>query len=299
MALSALAATDITIAGNSQSKIRLGGPIFENAADPEAWAKAHRALGYSAAYCPLNYHDSAEQKRAFAEAARQNDLLIAEVGAWSNPISSNKEESQAAIMKNIEALALAEEVGALCAVNIAGSRGEDWAGIHPLNTSDETFEMVVAAVRHIIDSVKPTRAFYTLETMPYTIPDSPDVYLSLIKAIDRRQFACHLDPVNLINSPRRFYNNGELIRECFKKLGPYIKSCHAKDVALQNKALVHLDEVIPGQGGLNYAVLLSELSKLPGAAVLMLEHLQTAEEYQQAANYIRQVASREGVQLYS
>jgi len=37
--------------------------------------------------------------------------------------------------------------------------------------------------------------------------------LALIEAIDRAAFGAHFDPVNLINSPRRYYDNAALIRE--------------------------------------------------------------------------------------
>ena len=76
-------------------------------------------------------------------------------------------------------------------------------------------------------------------------PDSPDSYLELIKAIDRPAFAVHLDPVNIICSPQLFYSNGAFLRECFTKLGPYIKGCHAKDIALGETLTVHLTEVRP------------------------------------------------------
>jgi len=101
--------------------------------------------------------------------------------------------------------------------------------------------------------------------------------LRLIKAVDRKQFAVHLDPVNLVCSPRRYFNNGELIRECFDKLGPYIKSCHAQDIFLRPELTTHLDEVRPGLGGLDYLTYLKGLSKFPGIP-LMLEHLKTREE---------------------
>jgi sugar phosphate isomerase/epimerase len=271
----------------SSRRIRLGGPVFGEFNDPNEWAKAHRDLGYGAAYCPVKNDDPAELKQAYVQAAAKAGLTIAEVGAWSNPISNDETERKQAVKKNIDALVLADEIGATCAVNIAGSLGKDWAGIDVKNTGSEFFDNVVESVRLIIDAVNPKRAFYTLEAMPYSLPDSPDSYLDFIKAIDRRQFACHLDPVNMINSPRRFNNNGEFLRECFKKLGPYIKSCHAKDVAMQNKAIVHLDEVRPGLGSLDYGVLLKELAKLPDSVALMIEHLETAEEYRLAADHIR------------
>jgi sugar phosphate isomerase/epimerase len=85
-----------------------------------------------------------------------------------------------------------------------------------------------------------------------------------------------------------------LIRECFEKLGPYIKSCHAKDILLQKKLTTHLDEIRPGLGGLDYVTFLRELSKIPDTP-LMLEHLQGAEEYRKAADHIRGVARKIGL----
>jgi sugar phosphate isomerase/epimerase len=129
--------------------------------------------------------------------------------------------------------------------------------------------------------------------MPWAYPDSADSYLRLIKAIDRRQFAVHFDPVNIVTSPQRYYNTGRLIREFFEKLGPLIRSCHAKDILLQPRFTTHLDEVRPGLGGLDYAEFLTQLSKFPDTP-LMLEHLKGAEEYRLAADHIRSVAKRVG-----
>jgi sugar phosphate isomerase/epimerase len=125
--------------------------------------------------------------------------------------------------------------------------------------------------------------------MPWTYPDSADSYLQLIKAIDREKFAVHLDPVNWVVSPQILYNNGEMIKESFKKLGKYIKSCHAKDVSIiEGTDLPQLIEVLPGTGYLDYRVYLTELAKLDNIP-LMIEHLKTAEEYKKAAEYIRRI----------
>jgi sugar phosphate isomerase/epimerase len=194
-------------------------------------------------------------------------------------------------------LALADAIGARCCVNIAGSRGVKWDGPDPTDLTPETFELIVETVREIIDAVQPTRTFYTLETMPWMPPDSADSYVALIGAIDRPQFAVHLDVVNLVSSPQRFFGNAALIRECVTKLGPRIKSCHAKDVALAGKLTVHLDEVRPGLGGLDYRTLLAELSRLDADLPLMLEHLPGEADYDQATAYVRSVAQEVGVTL--
>jgi sugar phosphate isomerase/epimerase len=277
--------------------MRLGGPVFEKYASPEQWIDTLRALGYRAASCPVEADAPEDLIQAYASAARQNDIVIAEVGAWSNPLSPDNATRNAAFEKCKKALALAEAIGALCCVNISGSRGEKWDGPCADDLTKETFEMIVETVREIIDDVRPKQTFYTLETMPWMYPDATDAYLDLLRAIDRPAFAVHFDPVNLICSPQRYFGNAEIIKDFVAKLGPHIKSCHAKDILLQDRLTVHLDEVRPGYGQLDYRTYLGELAKLPGDIPIMLEHLPNAEEYAAAADHIRRIAKAEGINL--
>lgn len=277
--------------------MRLGGPVFEDCSDPQAWVAALRRKRYSAAYCPLNDASDEGAVRAFRDAAEAAGIVIAEVGAWSNPLSPDEEERRKALVLCRGRLALADMIGARCCVNIAGSLGHRWDGPHAGDLTPETFDLIVESVRGIIDAVEPTRAFYTLEMMPWMYPDSADSNLELVRAVDRKQFAVHLDPVNIISSPQRYFDNAGLLRDCFAKLGPLIKSCHAKDILLAEKLTVHLDEVRPGLGGLDYGVFLRELDALDPDTPLMLEHLSTEEEYDLAAAYVRSVAEQEGIAI--
>lgn len=275
--------------------MRLGGPVYGDTSTPELWAQAVRDLGYSAAFCPVGPDASDEVVRAYEVAAAAANIIIAEVGAWSNPISPDAETRSKALALCKERLALADRIGARCCVNIAGSLGEKWDGPHPLNLSEEAFDLTVETVREIIDAVRPTRTFYTLETMPWVFPDTADSYARLIAAIDRPGFAVHLDPVNLVCSPQIYYRTGALVRECFEKLGPHIKSCHAKDIKLAERLTVHLDECRIGQGGMDYRAYLTELARLDPDTPLMLEHLPNAEEYALAAECVRGVARELGL----
>ena len=277
--------------------MRLGGPIFEDYADPASWAKAVRSADYRAAHCPVGPDADADEIDACAEAARKADIVIAEVGAWSNPLSPDESERKEALRKCKDSLHLADQIGAQCCVNIAGSRGEIWHGPCPQDLTEETFQMIVETVRDIIDSVKPSRSCYALETMPRMYPDSADSYLRLMRAIDREGFGVHFDPVNLIRSPQHYFHNDDVIRECFDKLGPHMLSCHAKDILLHDTLTVHLDEVRPGTGHLDYGTFFREASKLSPDLPLMMEHLPSAEEYNLAAGYLRSVAQEEGVGL--
>jgi sugar phosphate isomerase/epimerase len=277
--------------------MRLGGRVFGKHETPDAWAAAVRRLGYSAAYSPLRNETDETAINAYVEAGRAADIVIAEVGAWSNPMSADADVRNAAIEMCSARLALADAIGARCCVNVAGSRGKEWAGPDKDNLTDETFDMIVEVTRRIIDNVKPARTFFVLEPMPWMYPDSPDSYVRLLKAMDRKRFGVHLDVCNMVSSPRLYYGNADLIKECFAKLGPHIKSCHAKDLLLTGPVTVHIDEVLPGTGGMDYGVLLRSLSSLDTDTPLMIEHLKTAKEYDDAANYIRSVAKREGLEF--
>ncbi|MBC3788590.1 sugar phosphate isomerase/epimerase family protein [Spirosoma utsteinense] len=278
--------------------VRLGGPLFDTYQHPDEWIAALQKQGYRAAYCPLKTDASSDQIRAYAGAAKKADIVIAEVGAWSNPISPDPAMAQTAIKKCIDSLALAEAIGANCCVNISGSKNPaQWAGPHKNNLTTDTFDQIVEVTRRIINEVKPTRTFFTLELMPWSYPDSVEAYLRLLKAINLKQFAVHLDPMNIVVSPQVFYANGALIKECFKKLGPHIRSCHGKDIILKEDVYTpQLVECRPGLGQLDYSVFLTELSKLNNIP-LMMEHLNTGEEYQKAAAYLRSVGSREKITL--
>lgn len=275
--------------------MRLGAALSKTYHDPEAWATELRREGYTAAVWPLGDEAGEEEIRAYAAAAAKAGVLLAEVGAWSNPIGPDERARKEAIEFCRRRLALADRIGALCCVNIAGSRGEKWDGPHPENLTRETFDLIVESVRAIIDAAKPTRTYYTLEPMPWVYPHTVESYLALISAVDRPRFAVHLDPVNLVWSPERFYANGALIQDCFARLGPYIKSCHAKDIVLREELTVHLEEVRPGLGGLDYRAYLAAIARMDPDLPLIIEHLPAGEDYAAAAGHIRAVAEEMGV----
>lgn len=155
--------------------------------------------------------------------------------------------------------------------------------------SKEFFDATVETSRKLIDQVKPGRTKYTVEMMGWNIPDGPDSYLDLIRAIDRKAFGVHIDICNGVNSPRRFYQNADFIRECFSKLGPHIVSCHAKDLEWVPEMNMHFVEVIPGRGSMDYKAYLEEVARLPHQPPLMLEHLKGAAQYDEARLHIRKV----------
>ncbi|MGC8744713.1 MAG: sugar phosphate isomerase/epimerase family protein [Verrucomicrobiia bacterium] len=284
--------------GKKLNPLRIGGPSFRKEDDPEKLALAHRELGYSAAYCPNVSLNDRDRIKAVRLAFEKHNVVIAEVGRWCNLLDPDAEKRKKNLQIVTEGLALAEEIGALCCVDIAGSfNPKVWFGPHPENFSKTFFDAAVENARKIIDAVKPTRAKFCYEMMGWAIPESPDRYLKLLKAVDRKQFAVHLDVCNLINSPEKFYNNTALINECFDKLGKWIVSSHAKDLTWDVEMNVHFREVIPGTGSVDYKTWLKRLAQLSHTPPLMIEHLASEKEYLQARDFIKGVGKSLGLEF--
>lgn len=278
----------------------LGGTVSGAYANPLEWEKLLIASRFRAITAPFTCHTPREEIDAYCEIIRRHQVIIAEIGVWKNLMDPDEEAAKAAKAYAKGQLELAEERNIPCCVNIAGTRGPaGWDAADPTNYDPETYERIVADVREIIDEVKPARAYYTLEPMPWMIPDGPDVYLQLIKDVDRPRFAAHMDFVNMICTPRRYLKSAAFIEECFQKLAPFIKSTHIKDSSMDlNRLTSFFAECSPGEGGLDYAAVLRIIDRyLPKDAPVLLEHMQTFEEYAAAYDYVAGKAREAGVEI--
>lgn len=274
--------------------VRIGAPLFgENLGDPEVWARTAKAQGYRAVYAPGVSLNDLPRVQAFVKAAEANDLVIAEVGRWVNLMDADEAKRKKNFDNVAEGLALADELNARCCVDIAGSFSpESWMGPHPRNLTREHFDLTVENARKLIDAVKPKRTVFAYEAMGWMYPDSSDSYLALIKAVDRKAFGVHLDICNMVNDPIKFWDNAALIHEAFDKLGPWIASCHAKDLRWNVELNVHFVECEIGKGVIDYATYIRRLAALDHDVPLMIEHMSGQQEYERCRDHLLAVVAK-------
>lgn len=275
--------------------MRLGANMDLRPATPEQWLQMLKELGAATAVCPIDAGAGGEERRAYRKAAEGAGVVIAEVGVWNNTLDPDDAARRHAVDFTIRQLELAEELGARCCVNVAGARGPLWDGYYPANLAADTWALMVDTVREIIDAVNPRRTFYTLEPVGWMPPGTPDAYLQAIRDIDRPAFAVHLDYANMITGLDQYLNRQAVIRECFRLLGPHIKSVHAKDLMLQKSTPIHIDEVLPGEGEVDFAEVLRLCDALPEDMPVLVEHLSTFEECKQGIAHLRAVAKLGGI----
>lgn len=257
---------------------------------PEEWAVKHKALGLKTVVFPVSCLDGEETILAYKKAADDTGLTIAEVGVWRNTLAADPDERERWISYAVEQLRMADAIGAACCVNVVGTPyGPRWDGGYRGNFSPELWDMAVRMIRRIIDTARPVHSKFCIESMPWMIPSCPDEYLRLIEDVDRAEFGTHLDVVNMITTPRRYFFNEEFLEECFVKLRGTIVSCHLKDIRLKPEYTFQLEECACGDGALNidlYARLATaEAPHLP----MIIEHLSTDEEYASSVKYVKTV----------
>ena len=278
----------------------LGGTVSGVFNGPEEWEKLLVASRFRAITAPFSCRTPRAEVEKYLEIVRRHGVRIAEIGVWKNLLDPDPARAAEAMAYAKGQLALGDETDIPCCVNIAGTAGSaGWDGADPSNYSPEIYDRIVADVREILDEMRPSRTCYTLEPMPWMIPDGPDVYLQLIRDVDRPMFAAHMDFVNMICTPRRYLGAEPFIEECFRKLAPFIRSTHIKDSRMDLIRLTSFfEECSPGEGGLDYAAVLRIMDRyLAKDAPVLLEHMNTFEEYAAAYDYVAARAAEAGVEI--
>ena len=255
---------------------------------PEDWAAKHSALGLKAVVFPVDYLAGDDVIQAYKDAADAARLTIAEVGIWRNTLAADLQERQHWIDYAVNQLKMADRIGAACCVNVVGTPyGPRWDGGYRGNFSSELWDMAVDMIRQIIDRARPVNTKFSIESMPWMIPGSPDEYVRLIEAVDRPQFGAHLDVVNMITTPERYFFNDRFLEECFRKLDGRICSCHLKDIRLKQEYTFQLEECACGEGTLDIELYARLASAQNPCMPMIIEHLDTDSQYIESVRYVQ------------
>lgn len=262
---------------------------------PGEWAAKHKALGLGTVVFPVDHLAGEEAVMAYKAAADEAGLSIAEVGVWRNTLAADPAERRRWTDYAIGQLRMADAIGAACCVNVVGTPyGPRWDGGYRDNFSGGLWAMAVRMIREIIDTVRPKHTKFCIESMPWMIPSDPDEYLRLIEDVDRPEFGTHLDIVNMITSPKKYFYNDSFLEECFSKLKGTIISCHLKDIRLKEEYIFQLEECACGEGSLDLSLYTRLATAENPRMPMIIEHLDTDEQYEASVRYIRGISGTKG-----
>ncbi len=289
--------------------IKLGRYDVPYTGDPESYVRFYKDAGYRAIYAPPLKPTDTDAIRAVRAAVGKAGMIVGEAGAWKNLVAHDAGIRKANLQYAVDTLAVADELGTVACVafhGTVGHPGDPWQlsdnydyGPHPRNRGDEGVQRMVDTARYVIDTARPKRTKFSLEMVPWLMSGTPEDYLRVIKAVDRKEFGAHIDAANMIVSPSLYFDTPGMLRQGFELLGPHIVSAHAKDIVMKGgpgRISFHMDEVPVGEGNLDYRAYLQELNALGRDVPLMIEHY-TQPEYDSSAAHIRKVAKEIGVEL--
>ena len=211
----------------------------------------HKALGLETVVFPVSCEEDDDTIMAYKKAADEAGLTIAEVGVWRNTLAADPDERQKWIDYAVRQLRMADAIGATSCVNVVGTPyGPRWDGGYRENFSRELWDMAVKMIRQIIDTARPKHTKFSIESMPWMIPSSPD--------------------------------------ECFEKLHGTIVSCHLKDIMLKPEYTFQLQECACGEGTLDINLYTKLANAENPNMPMIIEHLTTDEEYVASVRYVRE-----------
>ena len=278
-----------------------------NGESPEEMVKRRRDDGYTALKGarhqggnvgePWNSMTAAERQEV-VKVCNKYDMVIYEVGGYTNLVTPDSSRLQENLKRLAHCIEVAESVNCGMVGTVAGSRDpKNLINVHPDNWKLDTWKLLVKSVKQVLRDTAGMKAAIGMEAQVTSPVDGPKAHRRLIDDVGGERIKVNLDPVNMMHL-QRYYHTTELIEECFDLLGEDIVGCHAKDTYIwPDKQTVHVQEVCPGKGVLDYETYLVRMSRLSTPRALEAEHIPD-EEYPEAKAYVEKVAKKVGVMIF-
>jgi sugar phosphate isomerase/epimerase len=156
---------------------------------------------------------------------------------------------------------------------------------HPYMFSDECRAEFREVVLRVLDGLELDVTRLLVEPWNTTFFYRPRDVLSFLESVDDSRLGVHLDQMNMVDQDT-FYRSTELIDETFDLLAAHAGSVHFKDIAWDSTHMfLKFDEVLIGDGVLDYERYLTRLFALDRELTCYCEHLRDEGEY--AINFER------------
>jgi sugar phosphate isomerase/epimerase len=205
---------------------------------------------------------------------------------------------RAAVTEKIgRGIALAQQLGAQALLIRPGSLNPagPWTPARD-NHRPESLERLIETLRPIAAQAEATDVLLVMETHATSIMDSPEICRAVIEAVGMSKLRLTMDVVNHFQTLRQTYGSGDRIDHIFDIIGDIAPVAHIKDIIVQPKHVLHLDETVPGEGELDIGRLLRRFQALYPHGYGLIEHLPIDKVPLANAN-VRRIAAECGVPI--
>jgi sugar phosphate isomerase/epimerase len=268
-----------------------------------AQMQAIAALGFTGFGCHLDgalaLEITAADCAAFKALYRAAGLELAQFSlTYSECLFSAERSVRELVTKKIaRGIALADQLGAQALLSRPGSLNPagPWTPARE-NHRPESLERLIDTLRLIAVQAQAAGVLLVIETHATSIMDSPEICRTVIEAIGAPKLRLTMDVVNHFQTLRQVYDSGARIDHIFNIIGDIAPVAHIKDIIVQNRHVLHLDEAVPGEGVLDIGRLLQRFHDRYPHGYGLIEHLPT-DKIPIANTNVRRIAAECGIPI--
>ena len=171
-------------------------------------------------------------------------------------------------------------------------RGHWWH--HPENHTQRSFDTLVDSCRKIAGTAEEEGMTLAIEGHIASTLDSPQRVRDLLDAVGSKALKFSMDPVNFTGTVADVYDTARVLDPLFELLGRDTVILHAKDVNVADRHVVHIDEVLIGEGTMRYDLILPRMVEQCPNAYVLIEHLPD-DKVPAARKALAEMAQRVGI----
>ena len=144
---------------------------------------------------------------------------------------------------------------------------------HPDHHQDQAFDRAVESIAAIAEAAEVEGISLAVEGHVLSVLDRPERIADLLRRIPTQALGFNLDPVNFIGSIWDAWDPTPVYARLLAASRGRIRAAHWKDYRLEDRLVLHIEEVPLGQGVIDHAAWLTALNEIAPHAWVLIEHL--------------------------
>jgi sugar phosphate isomerase/epimerase len=226
-----------------------------------------RQLGFSGIFTRFSKNNPNETPKSKADRVKQlladeGVRLYQATGFWQNLVTPDENKRRDSVKTLQNALRLAGWMGARGIDTGPGSMSPDGVWFpHPANWTVTSRNQLVKSLKESAKVAEDAGVFLSLEGHQLVVLESAEVTRDILDQVDSPWVRSDYDSANWITR-ETVYDTTAAINHHFDVLKRHIVSCHAKDIRIENRLTLHLQDGCPGKGLLDFKTLFRRLEAL-------------------------------------
>ena len=227
---------------------------------------------------------TAENAKALGDTLRKNGITVGLIGAYFNPVHSNKEKvaNCKAVFKDY--LKHSNLLGCNIVGSETGSFNDDKWTYNPLNRTEEALHTVIETFTELADYAKQCGAYIGMEGAAGHVCFNVATLKRAVDGVNRDNVKVIFDIYNYLDE-NNHANYLQILEEGLKTFAGSIAVFHLKDYIMQDGKV---KQVPPGKGLFDYPAILSRIKAYDKDAILVLEGT-TGENIVPCTEYVRKI----------